>query len=411
MLKKIRLLVATVFSLVVVLNVSTQANASSPFACRPGFYQVISGQLNILNPLTGQYSPIGNATAGTYNAIGYNPNDNYIYGWGTGGTILGQLIRVDSSGVVTALGSAGTNGSYVSGDFDDNNNLYFRKNGTTLVRINVAASPLTATELTLTGSPFEGVDMGWINGVMYSIDDATLHAVDLSTLVVTTSTIADVGSPSGKAFPSSGSYGAVFSNRADELYASNNGLGKIYRITDYSTNSPKATWVVDATVTSNNDGAACKQAPSPFDVPVAVDDTYSVTNDEVLTPNALTGIFANDASAGPTLVSNTTPSNGTLVVNSDGSFTYTPEPGFVGTVTFTYISQDQWGRVVAAATVTINVLAPASSTDSPVTTTSPSNNKVDELPNAGSSNWMSLLGATLFLAGLLTTKLVRREFN
>ncbi|HLW65289.1 MAG TPA: Ig-like domain-containing protein, partial [Gemmataceae bacterium] len=34
------------------------------------------------------------------------------------------------------------------------------------------------------------------------------------------------------------------------------------------------------------------------------------------------------------------PSSGTLTLNADGSFTYTPDAGFTGTVTFTYYATD-----------------------------------------------------------------------
>lgn len=355
-------LVALVISTLVTLTWSP-AHATGPFNCQPGFYQVISGQLKILNPLTGVYSDIG-STGATYNAIGYNPNDDFIYGWGTGGSIIGQLIKVDSAGVVTPLGTAGITGSsFVSGDFDADNNIYFRKNASTLVRINVQTSPLTYTELPLTGT-FEGVDMGWINGVMYSVDDGKLYRVDLATLLATSVDITDDGSPTGKAFPTSGnySYGAVFSNRDDELYASNNSLGRIYQITGFTTANPKATWVTDATVTSNNDGAACKLAASPFDLPVANNDTYSVANDLTLTVVTADGILDNDSASSPTVTSNSSPASGTLVLNSNGSFTFTPVSGFVGSVTFTYTAQDQWGRNTGTATVTINVTAAATPT-------------------------------------------------
>ena len=348
------------------------AQASGPFTCRPGFYQVIAGHLKILNPLTGVYTDIG-VDGDDYNAIGYNPADNYIYGWGTGGANSNNLIRVDSAGAVTSLGAAGVAAQgYFSGDFDDSNNLYLFKNTTTIVRINVANNPPTSTELTVTGGTFDGADMGWISNIMYAVKNATLYRLDLATLQVTTATIADLNSPTGKEFPTTGShtYGAIFSNRENELYASNNGLGKIYRITDYNTANPKATWVTDATVTGNNDGAACKLAASPFSLPTAANDTYSAVNDTALTVSAANGVLANDSAAGPVVLSNTNPSGGTLTLNSNGSFTYQPVAGFVGSVTFTYVAQDQWGRSTGTATVTITVAAPTTTTTTTTAATS-----------------------------------------
>ena len=49
------------------------------------------------------------------------------------------------------------------------------------------------------------------------------------------------------------------------------------------------------------------------------------------------------------------PSNGTVDLGTDGSFTYVPAPGYVGSDSFTYIVSD--GNTTSAAeTVTINVI-------------------------------------------------------
>ena len=59
---------------------------------------------------------------------------------------------------------------------------------------------------------------------------------------------------------------------------------------------------------------------------------------------AATGVLDNDtdpderhhADRGP----GRRPHHGTLTLNPDGSFTYTPDPDFVGTDTFTYTASD-----------------------------------------------------------------------
>ncbi|MDX1407871.1 MAG: LamG-like jellyroll fold domain-containing protein, partial [Saprospiraceae bacterium] len=83
-----------------------------------------------------------------------------------------------------------------------------------------------------------------------------------------------------------------------------------------------------------------------------------------------TGVLSNDTDAeGDQLTVNTTPitdvSNGTLILNADGSFTYTPNAGFVGTDTFTYEVSD--GALASnIATVTLNVSNnPPLATDDP----------------------------------------------
>jgi hypothetical protein len=78
------------------------------------------------------------------------------------------------------------------------------------------------------------------------------------------------------------------------------------------------------------------------DPPVAVADAYDTNQDTTLNIGA-PGILSNDMDANgdsltATLVSDA--SNGTLVLNTDGSFSYTPDPGFVGDDTFTYNASD-----------------------------------------------------------------------
>ena len=96
------------------------------------------------------------------------------------------------------------------------------------------------------------------------------------------------------------------------------------------------------------------------DTPVAVDDTYEVEQNGSLTVPFGTGVLSNDTDAeGDTLKATivSPPANGSLGLVFDGSFTYSPNTGFVGTDTFTYKAQD--GALDSEpASVTINVTAP-----------------------------------------------------
>ncbi len=94
--------------------------------------------------------------------------------------------------------------------------------------------------------------------------------------------------------------------------------------------------------------------------PIAVDDPDYVTGEGVTLPiDALAGVLANDTDAeGDSLtaqLANTT-SSGQLTLNDDGSFTYQPNAGFIGTDSFTYTAFD--GELSSnEATVTIAVQA------------------------------------------------------
>lgn len=74
------------------------------------------------------------------------------------------------------------------------------------------------------------------------------------------------------------------------------------------------------------------------DAPVAVDDAYTVAEDTLLSI-AAPGVLDNDYDVDGDVLNatvRTNPSNGTLSLNGDGSFTYMPNPNWHGTDTFTY---------------------------------------------------------------------------
>lgn len=95
------------------------------------------------------------------------------------------------------------------------------------------------------------------------------------------------------------------------------------------------------------------------DPPVAVNDTYTTTEDTTLTiSNPSAGVLANDSdpeNEALTTVLVLAPNSGQLVLNADGTFTYTPALNFTGSVTFQYRARDASGALSEIATVTINV--------------------------------------------------------
>jgi PKD repeat protein len=96
--------------------------------------------------------------------------------------------------------------------------------------------------------------------------------------------------------------------------------------------------------------------PAPNAAPVAQNDTYDATEDLALTVPA-PGVLANDndPEGGPlTAVNASNPARGTVQLNGDGSFTYTPDQDLAGADQFTYSARDAAGSTTSA-TVTINV--------------------------------------------------------
>ena len=123
----------------------------------------------------------------------------------------------------------------------------------------------------------------------------------------------------------------------------------VYEVSDADGETAQAT--VNITIDSLNDA------------PVAADDTFTTNEDVALTDSVL----SNDSELdGDTLQVNTTPVvgpvNGTVGLNADGTFTYTPNANFFGSDTFTYEVTDGNGGT-AQATVNITV---GSVNDAPV---------------------------------------------
>lgn len=96
---------------------------------------------------------------------------------------------------------------------------------------------------------------------------------------------------------------------------------------------------------------------APGSPPMANDDAYATDED---TPLSVTGggVLDNDADidADPlTAVLVSGPANGMLTLNTDGSFTYTPNPDFSGTDSFTYKAYDgSLDSNIATVTITVN---------------------------------------------------------
>jgi hypothetical protein len=129
--------------------------------------------------------------------------------------------------------------------------------------------------------------------------------------------------------------------------------------------------VYTITVTVLDAGGSSATATSTATVtnhpPTAVDDSYTLLHDHTLTtvnsPFWLnTGVLGNDSDADgdpltAILVSGV--QHGALVFHADGSFTYTPAAGFVGTDTFTYKANDGVADSnVATVTLTVTNQAP-----------------------------------------------------
>jgi hypothetical protein len=115
-----------------------------------------------------------------------------------------------------------------------------------------------------------------------------------------------------------------------------------------------------------NDGAASASSSvqvtvrQPNRAPVANNDSYSMPANTVLNIAAVSGVLGNDTDADGHALSTQVqalPTQGTLNLNANGAFTYTPPAGFSGSASFTYRANDGQlaDNLSNVATVTINV--------------------------------------------------------
>lgn len=104
--------------------------------------------------------------------------------------------------------------------------------------------------------------------------------------------------------------------------------------------------------------------------PIAADDFYSVDEDSILTVNSI-GVLQNDTNSQNSntflAIIHTSTGFGTLILNSDGSFTYQPNLNFASTDSFTYVANNgTHNSNEATVTLTVNPIndTPIASDDS-----------------------------------------------
>ncbi|MFC7337425.1 DUF6923 family protein [Haloferula chungangensis] len=261
----------TFFATCAALSLAAHAETAPVFEPQPDFYQVISGQVNRLNARSGGYTPLGPNNQ-SYNAAGYNPLDGYVYAWGRYAPYKNQLIRIHGDGTVQALGASKPNDatspetSYYAADMDRSGNLWVRSNkldgGSALIKINVDSN--TYDIVRFSGASAAGVaDLVYqeIDGRAYffgarhqrlfvwDVEARSVRRVDVSNL------------PEGRT-----TYGAAYTDKNGSLFVSSN-KGGVYQILNFTTDSPRAVYLLDSAVTNNNDGWSIPEEESPIIIP------------------------------------------------------------------------------------------------------------------------------------------------
>ncbi len=117
--------------------------------------------------------------------------------------------------------------------------------------------------------------------------------------------------------------------------------------------------------------------------PIAVDDTASVVTGNTVDID----VQGNDSDpeGGPLTTTSATADNGTVVINGNGTITYTPNEGFCGTDTITYTVCDDAG-FCDSAIVLVQVLCPPVAVDDAVSTNEDTSVVIDPLDNDTDGN-------------------------
>jgi len=74
-------------------------------------------------------------------------------------------------------------------------------------------------------------------------------------------------------------------------------------------------------------------------------DSFIVSHSRTEFVSAEDGVLANDSGSGLVASRETDTANGTVILNPDGSFSFTPDTGFVGSDSFIYRVTDQFGQL------------------------------------------------------------------
>ena len=203
---------------------------------------------------------------------------------------------------------------------------------------NCATATVTVT-VTDTGNPI-------------AVND-TFEVIENTTTIITTLLDNDtiVDNAVLTSFDSSSSSGTVTLNNDDTIsYTSLNGFSGedtfTYTLCD---NDPTPTCVTaTVTITVIDEGN-----------PTAVEDTYTVIENEV---KIISDVLNNDDTIDDTILTSVDNSStqGTVVLNTDGTISYTPQIDFKGEDTFTYTicDDDAPNNTCSTATVTMTVIAP-----------------------------------------------------
>ncbi len=211
----------------------------------------------------------------------------------------------------------------------------------------------TSYDPNLTQYDFLVDDYEILPGFLVQISGSEITKEHLVTSLTITSVDYETNTAFGSAYPNS--YVGVFS------------LGQFFEYHFVDTGAD-GSWAANFSVDivghlivadeGDEDGDNTERIWFPNSPPAAADDFYGTDEDLLLSVEASTGVLSNDTdpendSLEVILVDGV--QNGNLVLNTDGSFSYTPPPNYFGTEIFSYRASDgSFESEIALVSITIN---------------------------------------------------------
>lgn len=257
--------------------VSNLSHAAPNLSCSPHGYIVRDGtgtDVQAVDMVTGQGSPVAHVDGRHLNAIGYNPKDNHFYAWDLQN---GVFVKANSDfSTVTpytaaSMGYVGPTTTVFSGDVDeDGYHWSFTVSGgtTTWYRINLNTPTPTFVESGTTPNPVgsDGTDWAYMpgtNSLYRGMDNG--GGITIVAFNRTSKTFSTVGAVANITSPADGDMGSIYADPNNHLYMSSHNSGKLFRV-DLSDAAPFTAVELDAVDPNSNDGARCALASVPVDL-------------------------------------------------------------------------------------------------------------------------------------------------